>query len=244
MGAEAEDEDEEEPEVADPPAAARVAARCGVLVALAYRSLLEASYEDRPDAVKQAHEELVVWVAETPVGAEAEPAELDAVRRPVGALSSRERRDLSWLIEGAVVLAWALGLVELPGHDEQATSEDVANAIEFLARPWPLPDAAFRRDEDEIEERLDGAIAFHWRLRQQDDRPGPMNLRKLVGTWASLSTPGFRLGEEDLLLRGTAVSAAPEDLFHECMSIAQERHRALEWLVGGEALWSEVTTDT
>jgi hypothetical protein len=165
---------------------------------------------------------------------------------PLGRLSAEDVRDGSWLVE-PVMLAWSLSRFDLPAHDRLVLADEVADAIAFQESPWTLPDEAMLRDEDEIEEAWASALTVHWRLREYGLRPRPMDFERFVRdcTWAPLTTEGLRLRRGDLHLRELTLAKAVGDIFDECRQVAPERHRALEWLRGGNAvLWSEVTADT
>jgi hypothetical protein len=237
-----EDGEDDDCEALDPPSAARVAARCGVLVALSYRAWLETAdaFDERADS----HARLVA-LAEPALAAEVDPAERDRIARPLGGFAPQESIDLSWLVEGAAVLAWALGLHEPPPADESATGDETADGIEFLARPWTFPTRAERRDEEEIEDRFAAALAYHWRMREHRLHGKPVAFEAYVDScdWARLSTTGLDV-DGDLRLRGTPVSRAPRAVVEECTGLAAERHRAFEWLVGSARLWSDVSAGT
>jgi len=237
---------EDDAEEVPAPDARRVAARCGALVALAYRSLLERGGSPPPDDTDRLG--MLAWIdASAPdVAGEIEPAERALLERPVGSLSEVQVRDASWLVEPAAVLAWSLGRMDLPAYDVAVDGERVARAIGFLDAPWTAPDAATLRDRGELEDAWASALALHWRLRQWDGDHKPMDFARFVATcrWAPLHTRGLALWDGDLLLRGRRLAKAGDD-YPECYSLARERHRALEWLLGDNAvLWSDVTTDT
>jgi hypothetical protein len=242
----AEDDGDDDAAKVPPPTARRVAARAGVLVARAYRALLE-SEEKRRAQARKAHGHLLAWLRATEIAGELEPSEREAIETPLGELPERRGVDDSWSSEPAGVLAWALGLFDLPRYDRQLDGADIANAIDFLAEPWVLPEAALLRAEEEIESGWAVALTLHWRLRNQVHHPGPVDLVDFVArrTWAPLTVEGLEIRERDLVVRGRLVTEADPNVVHECLEIAQERHRAFEWLLGGNAsLWSEVTTDT
>lgn len=233
-----EDEDDEE---IPPPDDGRVAARLGVLLAIAYRAYLETADAD----AKTARSKLLAGIAENGIEDELEPKERTLLELPIGQLSPMEARDASWSVEPAVVMAWSLRLTELPPYDVGVTGA-LLEGIDFLEAPWPLLWQADLREQDELEAGWASALTVHWRLREYGLRPTPIDLRKFVRTckWAPMTTKGLKLRGGDLLLRGQTLAEAG-DVFDEVRSIAQERHRAFEWLIGGNAvLWSKVTADT
>jgi hypothetical protein len=235
-------DDEEEDDDPVRPTARRVAARCGVLVSVAYRTLMEVGTND----AREAHAELLDWMRAPALREEVEAAERAVIEADLGRLSRKQEVDHSWASEAAAVLAWAVGRYELPRYDEQVDGGEVSDAIDFLSVPWVLPDEAILRDPDEVDRCWASTLTLHWRLREHRLRAEPIDLERFVAEceWASLSTEGLDLRDRDLLIRGVPVGEAAEDVAHECLEIAMERHRAFEWLIGSEAKWSDVTTDT
>jgi hypothetical protein len=50
--------------------------------------------------------------------------------------------------------------------------------------------------------------------------------------------------DDDLAICRERIDRVPEDWYYETLSIAPERHRALNWLLGFARLYSEVMTHT
>jgi hypothetical protein len=50
--------------------------------------------------------------------------------------------------------------------------------------------------------------------------------------------------DNDLAIDGVRIDKVEFKRFREVLSITQERHQALNWLMGFEQLYSQVTTDT
>jgi hypothetical protein len=165
--------------------------------------------------------------------------------------------DMSWLAESAVCLLWALGYVsELPAYDQEA-SPDLTNNLPQR----PLADllgVAKLRPPSLIEEQRDIAELWHWRSRtRQLQEEGCMP--KIL--------PAGNTIEEELKLTASKAAAdgacpapidgdfpafnkAYRDLSFEeysmATSIAQERHRAFNWLCGyaPQNRWADTPTDT
>jgi hypothetical protein len=155
--------------------------------------------------------------------------------------------EATWSGEALGTLRWALGLVaELPPYDEPFDHEAEARADTTAAaqlRPFDEVDAARRT-----------AKLWHWRgrtalLHAEGRLPLPER-------WASVdqlvAVAAMRGHEEGLLpapLRGDlpafgrAYRQLDADERSLALSIAAERHYALEWLCGTSA-WDEVRTDT
>ena len=151
-----------------------------------------------------------------------------------------------WQGEGLGVLLWSLGLVELEPYDRPFDAEWL------LATPTAPGNL---RAKPEIEHALETARLWHWRTRTEALRAA--DALELPGSWDSLeqlvAVAAMRGYERGLLpspLRGDfpAFGTGYRDLSHEqraeVISIAYERHRALEWLCGGGRSWTETPTDT
>jgi hypothetical protein len=97
-----------------------------------------------------------------------------------------------------------------------------------------------------MEVLLDLYQTLHWRLREFSLRPGHLDLVAFAERcrWANMRVDRVRLASNDLSLGGRPLVEVPESLWRTCLSIAVERHRAAEWLLGQHPIYSEVTADT
>jgi hypothetical protein len=104
----------------------------------------------------------------------------------------------------------------------------------------------FLRSADQIGALADSYLTVHWRLREQTLRPRHMDFVDYVArcNWGPLHLDGLEIMDGDLAVKGTPVNQLDENQFQEALSITRERHQALNWLVGTEELYSDVTTDT
>jgi hypothetical protein len=238
--------DPEEDNELVPAAPDRVCRRAFVLAAVACRASLEEAPQ-HPDAVA-TYARLQDWLAHQDLGEESEVAEWKAVACPLGALDERTRIDMSWRSEGLVVLAWALRRAEIPPHDKQADGPAVADTIGFLAEGATsrlISDPRLRSDH-ELWWLAELTLAVHWRLREYSLHPGPIDFVDYTRNcqWAKMPVESLPMIGADLAIRGKPVSETPEDLLHECASIARERQQAANWLIGQEERYSNVTCDT
>jgi hypothetical protein len=228
-----------------PPTAERVAARALVLSAVSCRALIE------EDAGKQGAEDLrlrlLPWLETIGAAEELEPAETTLIATPLGKLEEKKGVDASWQSEGMVVLAWALGFAELPPVHVQCEPSDVANCMGFLddRENTPLHNPRLR-DGSEIEKRGDTYLTLHWRLRQFSINSAPMDFSAyaLACKWATMRLDELEFQDNDLAIDGVRIDKVEFKRFREVLSITQERHQALNWLMGFEQLYSQVTTDT
>jgi len=162
-------------------------------------------------------------------------------------ITEQQQIESSWWIEGAAMLAWALGVVEeLPSFDLQVEHE-------LLGRvPNPAKLAAFRataklRSIEELETARSAAELWNWRSRTRElqesgfempeelKKPGMSSLDDVVRLSAAHAVHEGTIHnaiDGDFAARGKAYGALSADEWSEVRSIALERHRALNWLCG------------
>ena len=227
-----------------PPDAARVLRRAWALAAVAERGFLEAGA--RPDA-EGALRRMRAWSDVSDLRTELEPEERALLAAPLGSLHRQQVADATWRSEAVAVLAWALGKADLPAHDEQAEMEPLAAALGFT----PLvPDAAVPtpalRAADELARAERRLLAIHWRVRELQVSPGPVDfVRFSQEAWfGAFDLFGIAVAERDLAVGGEPISRADEALVRITSSIAAERHHAIAWLCGDDPLYSAVVTST
>lgn len=197
-------------------------------------------------------EKLLPWLRETGVWDEMEAHERALVARPFGTLDvdSQEAANGYWLGSGADVLAWALGRPEFSPFYDQEPPLDVASWAGLLD-PLPIPLLAnpVLRPLSDIEAMEDRLLAVHWRLvqfRLTREALDFLNL-PIVKDFRFLKpevVERLDLAEGDLAIRGTSIAKAHPGLVEACRSVAMERHRAVNWLLGEHPVYSEVETNT
>jgi hypothetical protein len=154
--------------------------------------------------------------------------------------------DALWEAEGLGVLLWALELAALPPFDRSFEPERLLDTELGAAR---------LRDRVEIEHARESARLWHWRARTAFLGAG--GELELPAGWQSfeqlIAVAALRGHERGLLpapLRGdfpafgTGYRGLGHDQQLETLSIAYERHRALNWLCGRKSGWAETITDT
>jgi hypothetical protein len=251
-GGDEEEVDDDEP---DPPTAERVARRALALAAVTARAVLE---EDAhaPDAAER-HRELLEWVREIGIEDELEgpspwrperPHERSILASPPGAMDEQARVDSMWRGEGLAVLAWALGVFDLPGHDEPVDTLALRDALGHL-EAWKaraLLENPVLRPREEIGALRDRLFALHWRLRSQTLRPERMDFAEFARTcwFGPLDIGGLPLADGDLAIRGVPIGRAEPGLVAAVNSAAQERHQAANWLYEGPERYSEASVST
>jgi hypothetical protein len=224
-----------------PPTPLRVAQRALVLAGVTCRGFIERDIENEP-----LRQRVIAWLNALGLVDELEPDEASLLTTPVGHLTQQQGVDAGWRCEGLVVLAWALGSHDLPAHDESVHPEEVADILGFLdAAPSALGMPTLR-PQSELQRCSDLFLALHWRLREFSLSRKPIDFVSSARTawFGPLDIGELRLVEGDLAVGYLPVSAAPEAEFSRCLSIAMERHQAVNWLRGYAEVYSEVSTNT
>ena len=224
------------------PDAARVRRRAWALAAVAERGLIETAAADDGEA-RLAR--LRRWVDLSGIRTELTAAERALIDAAPGALPGRQVVDAIWRSEGLAVLAWALGAIDLPAHDEPADVAAVAAAIGLLAEPVAAAPATLRAPA-ELERLRRRQLAIHWRLRQHRLAPAAVDLVRLAQAdfLGGFDLFGVALAERDLAIGGEPITRADPERIRAAMSIARERHHASNWLRGDDADYAAIATPT
>ena len=230
-----------------PPDAQRVARRTLCLAAIAGRGLLEVE-EMPPEQAESNRKRLLTWVGELALEDELEAQELQCLQQPIGSFSQQAAVDASWRLEGLGVLAWALGKFEVPAYDQLVDAGTLLPAVGFLDpnhAPALLASPALRSAE-ELRKLKNQCFALHWRLRDFQLKPQAMDFRAFAReSWfGPLNVSSVRFCENDLALGDRPISKASAEEFQKALSTANERHRAINWLVVGGASYAETDTST
>ncbi|MGE3807486.1 MAG: DUF4272 domain-containing protein, partial [Gemmataceae bacterium] len=224
-----------------PPKAARVARRAVVLAAVAGRGLLEQQDHSDHDTETQ-RQRLLHWLEELGVADEPEEGEWQILRSAIGELEPQAAIDAAWRFEGLAVLAWALGLAEIPPHDKLVDPGQVLPAIGFLSQSGgrDFLDRAALRPVGEINGFAHHQFAVHWRLHEFAARPAHLDFADFANsTWfGPLDETRLRLLDGDLALGSHTLSHAPKEALDTALNTAQERHRAANWLCGFAQIYS------
>lgn len=229
----------------DPPDDGRVARRLLVLTALYLRSDLE-RLED-PVADRDGwRERLLAWAREGDAWGELEPLEAEQLLAPIGASDAQTKLDMEWRIEGAAVLAWALGLLPSPSDDMLAEPADLVAAIGGLDEPPAalVGDASVRSDAELVAAQRH-LFFWHWRFVDHRVNPRHFDFGSFGATaWFGGFGPNeFRLIDGDLAIADRPVNQTEPAAIGTFASAAMERHVAINWLRAGR-LYSETSQDT
>lgn len=237
-----------EDESCPPPIAGRVAARTMVLAAVVERGMIENEYTSASDA-EQARAELIAWLNAVDVIDEAEPEERALLGCPFGQLPQQQMIDAIWRIEGLAVLLWSLGLFHLPPYHELVNPHEVWNAVAIFdeERALRILHQAQLRSPKELANYHTHITMAHWRLRNQQLHPGPVDFVAMSrGCWIGTFDLGeFQVIDSDLALGDQPIGKIDEARLSNCQRIANERHLAANWLIGwNSSVYSETDTST
>ncbi|MFL5963694.1 MAG: DUF4272 domain-containing protein [Gaiellaceae bacterium] len=172
----------------------------------------------------------------------------DELRAALAKLPSEDPAvvDAIWRGEALGTLLWALQLMELPAYDQPFDAEEVA-AVQL--------DEADLRDAEEIELERDSARLWHWRARTTSlQAAGALELPERYATFdqliAATAMRGYEQGvlpapvRGDFRAYGKVYRHLEPEQHAEALSIAVERHHALNWLCGAGETWDDVPLDT
>jgi hypothetical protein len=228
-----------------PPNPLRVAGRALVLSAVTCRGFIEQEAGDKN--AEAFREDVLNWLCDLVLKEEIEREEFSLLNSPLGTLTPKQTIDATWRSEGMAVLAWALGKIEMPLYDQMVDPQTVAESLGFMKDQASTSLYSPRLQSSADLRKFDGLMfSLHWRLRQFSLDHAPMNFIEVARTcwFGPLETAGLRFIENDLAIGEKAIGEASEGAFRECLSVAQERHLAANWLLGYGEVYSEVSTDT
>jgi hypothetical protein len=171
-------------------------------------------------------------------------------------ITAQQRIDAGWLAESIVCLLWALQLIpEIPPYDHEADAE-LVNALPALSVK-DLVKQAHLRPREEINKQRDIAELWHWRARtrrlQEEGRlkgqVGGFSIEQIIERAAMKGAQDWNFPnpiESDFPAMGKAYRDVSSEEFARLTSIAQERHKALNWLCGfsPNGQWADTPTDT
>lgn len=231
-------EDADAPPPAEPPSEARVVSRLILMGALMRRGFMERLPEG-----EDLRQELLADLGGTPAWAEAEPEEITELETPVGSLAEESAWRLPWVSEGAAVLAWGLGLMDLPPYDEQVNVNRLSEIVTALQNGTLQPLLRTVEDMDTLSFQM---LAIHWRLRQFQIEPKAMDFVAFAPkAWCGpMDLSLARLADNDLEIKGVPLAQAAAEHWKAAAGIMEERRTAIHWLLGHAAVYSENDTST
>jgi hypothetical protein len=196
---------------------------------------------------------LRAWVSRERIQKSFSAEERRLFAAPLGGWNDRELIDTSWTIECLGVFLWALNLVEdLPPYDvafDFRLSEIIA--IDSEKKNF----AKSLRPKEVIDRQRDVSELWHWRSVNARFVTGEIidtstssedRLKYAMSAAATARSRGDirELIDGDFPAFGKAYKDLDQSERSEMASIARERERAFNWLVGYEWNWDEVQVDT
>jgi hypothetical protein len=228
-----------------PPSAERVMLRAFCLSAVVCRSFIDEGPDD--PTCRSVYARIDPWLETVRARPELESWEATALVTPLGQLDMTARIKGTWLSEGLAVLAWALGRYDLPPYDVAVDPKAVTDELEFLqTSAASLAKTLALRSAEELSFGAERAFALHWRLRNFGLNGQAMNFEDFARTawFGPLRIDGVALANNDLSIKGVPIVDTPSDQIQLATGIAMERHRAFNWLLGYDEIYSEVDTST
>jgi hypothetical protein len=184
------------------------------------------------------------------------PAEQEFAEVTFQDTTPQQRADALWSAESAGVLMWALDLIaSMPPYDAQF---DLALLKLFPQEGAPsLVDGAALRPQADVAKARDVAELWHWRARTtqlQKEHGGSyrvedLTLDDIVRAAAQQAHANGDIPRpigDDFPAHAKAYKNLSDVEWSQMMSIAVERHKALNWLCGFAPgnLWDATPTDT
>ncbi len=230
----------------NPPSPLRVARRALVMCAVVCRAFIE--NESDTQWAEDLRHDVIEWTKCIGVFNELEPKEIIILTTPIGQLLAQDHINYSWQCEGLAVLAWALQRFDLPEYDQQIVAADVTDTLGFLdnEEAQKMLRTTVLRNTTELNQYAELMFSLHWRLRDYSLTPRPMDFQKVAkeAWFGPLEIRGLRFADQDLVIGEQSISKVAEQKRKECLGITTERHRAINWLLGNDETYSQVTTDT
>jgi hypothetical protein len=241
------------PKLVEPQAAAQRLVCLMVISARGYFEDLLSDCEPESVVATQDIENLMLWLREERLWPSLSKKETTILELTPGMWSKKDRVNTSWRVEAAGVIAWTLGLVEMPAYDKQFRSHGIMDVLpepHTSTQEWVC--GAALQPEEQILASRDVAELWLWRARttrlQKDGRkPG------VKGTYEEFIAGAAEAGERDSLFKrhsgdfpafGKAYRDLSENEWHTMTSIATERLYGLNWVCGYGSDWDEVSPDT
>lgn len=225
--------------------ATRVAERMYVMLAVAYRGILDI-HPDRPN--RDAYlARLADWFWSMNVGHELEEHERNVLDQPLGELGSQRAQELVQSLEAVAILAWSLELVELPAIDQFVQAKRLVEVLGLFREDARfVVDSAELRCEAEIRSAADRIMAVHWRLRELELHPGPIDFLSMCrdGWFGGFDPESLNMIGQDLAVGNQPITRIDPALRQRLHQSIRQRHQAINWLCGHHPIFSRVNTST
>jgi hypothetical protein len=214
-------------------------------LALAYLTCRAMIDSDPDPGAKKMSDNVLAFVEGVGLSQDLLPHQMRMLNAKFGTLSESVCVETSWLSEGMVVLAWSIGLAELP---------------DFRTKPHPGPTAirlgmfqpgtkarleqAVLRDANEIEAKALTYLVLNWRIG--NFILNPQDRMDLAAKLKDPRSPHLLVDEVELLdgdmaIDGLPLAGVPHDRAGEVFQIVRERFNAFKWLQGYSSQYSADT---
>jgi hypothetical protein len=201
---------------------------------------------DSNPGAKKMSDAILTFVNGVGIANELLPREIQLLDAPFGTISEPDRIATSWLSEGMTVLAWSIGLAELP--DFQTKCHPGPGSISLgMFRPGTrerLSQAALR-DAAEIEMKSLTYLALNWRIGQFVLDPAAtldFAARLKDPHSPDLLVDEIELVDGDMAIDGLPLSKVPHERAGEVFYVVRERFNAFRWLQGFSPAYSTSTS--
>jgi hypothetical protein len=219
------------------------------------------SAQDRADFDHECRETYATQIEElrrTGLWEKMESEERNFIRTGPYGLWPQAQLDAMWLAESIACLLWALGRAnKLPDYDQETGEKIIRGSPDDTDTVKDLVAGAKLRPAKEIDEQRDLAELWHWRCRTHQliesghkfaELPPETTIDGIIKMAANQAgqVHDFVPIDDDFPAFAKPFRNATDQEFLLLRSIAQERHKALNWLCGYAPgnRWSETPTDT
>ena len=188
--------------------------------------------------------------------------EIDFLSSSGSKMDSKSQINANWRMEAAVILMWALKLVdEFPELNEQ-TSPDLLKIVK-VKKLGLFSSGLILRPHEEISKMRDIIETWHWRVNtrrliednfnfQPDEKMKKAGINKLDDIVRMVAKSAYtnrdidEIIDDDFVFKGQPFRNINKNDFNEATSLITERHFALNWLCGYSPNnnWDETPTDT
>jgi hypothetical protein len=181
-----------------------------------------------------------VYRSSLPTGLALSPNERKILETSLGSWSDADKVNVGWRTECAVVLGFAIGIVDaIPAYDDMSSYDSIwplTKVDELRKQPMTL------RDASALDAALTDAERWHWRANQTRSWFRDPSVDANIGSPKRTQAIRRALGE-DTTLFGKPYEELTFKEWSLARSIAHERHHALVWLWDG-GHWDDVVADT
>jgi uncharacterized protein DUF4272 len=201
---------------------------------------------DADPGAKKMSDNILIFIDGVGLAQDLLPHELRMLQAPFGSLSARECAGTSWLSEGMAVLAWSVGLFDLPAPNQKCHPGPPAiNLGMFQPGTKDRLATAVLRNADEIEMKSLTYLALNWRIGHFVTNPAEkMDLASKLKDPASphLLVDEVELIDGDLAIDGLPLAQVPHERAGEVFFVIRERFNAFKWLQGYAPQYAADTT--